>query len=152
MYNKILVPLDESEIAETALQHAAAIAEAFKSELVLLSVIEPVTILPEPGVVGPVLTVSVDVETEMKHAKSYLSKHASKLREQGIKVRTEVVEGMPAGQICQYVQEKNIELIVMTTHGRSGLSRLVYGSVAENILRNAKIPVLLIRIHRGSQS
>jgi nucleotide-binding universal stress UspA family protein len=50
--------------------------------------------------------------------------------------------------VCQYVREKSIDLIVMTTHGRSGISRLVYGSVAEHILHNAKIPVLLVRALR----
>jgi nucleotide-binding universal stress UspA family protein len=151
MYSKILLPLDQSETAEAALPHAAAIARAFESELILLSVVEPITILPEPGVVGPVLSVSVDMEAEAKSAKAYLSKQAEKLRQQGIKVRTAVVEGTPSGQVCQYVQEKGIDLIVMTTHGRSGISKFVYGSVAEHILHNAKIPVLLVRANRAGQ-
>jgi nucleotide-binding universal stress UspA family protein len=146
MYQNILVPLDGSEFAEEALPHAIAIAKAFKSRVTLVMSIEAVAMHPEPGVIGPILSVSVDLTDEIKEAKDYLGTVAGRLSSEGIEVHEEVVEGAAAASICAYAHDNRTDLIVMTTHGLSGLQRLFYGSVAEKVLHGARIPVLLVRI------
>jgi len=81
---------------------------------------------------------------------NYLEKLAAPLREEGVNVKTAVVErDVVAEAIVDYAEQNDIDLIVMTTHGRSGLSRLVFGSVAESVVRHAPCPVLLIRSKEG---
>jgi len=146
MYKQILVPLDGSDLAEGAIPHGAEMAKAFKAKLTLLSVIEPVEVYSQPGVVGPVVSVSMDVGDEVRNVTEYLDKVADKLRKDGIDVVRVVREGDAASQICDYARENHADMIVMSTHGRSGIQRLVYGSVAEHVLHNATVPVLLVRV------
>ena len=146
MYKQILVPLDGSELAEGAVSHAEELAKAFDAKVTLLSVIEPVAVYSQPGVVGPVVSVSMDMEEEVRNVTEYLDNIADKLRKDGVDVMRVVREGDPASQICDYAHENRVDLIVMSTHGRSGLQRLVYGSVAEHVLHNARVPVLLVRV------
>lgn len=147
MYKQILVPLDGSELAEGAVPHAEELAKALGARVTLLSVIEPVAVYSQPGVVGPVVSVSMDMQDEVRNVTEYLDKIADKLRHGGIDVVRVVREGDAASQICDYAHENRADLIVMSTHGRSGIQRLVYGSVAEHVLHNATVPVLLVRVH-----
>ncbi len=146
MYKEILVPLDGSELAEQALPHATEIGKAFHSRVTLIRIIEPIAIFPEPGVVGPVISIGMDIEQDMKDTEDYLKQISNRLIFEGVDARTVIREGDAAAQICQYAQESNTNLVVMTTHGRSGLQRLFYGSVAESVLHSAKMPILLVRI------
>lgn len=146
MYRQILVPLDGSELAEGAIPHAAELAKAFEARVTLLSVIEAVAVYPQPGVVGPVVSVSMDVQDEVAEVTEYLDKVADKLRQDGIDVLRVVREGDAAAQICDYAKLNRVDMIIMSTHGRSGIQRLVYGSVAEHVLHHATVPVLLVRV------
>ncbi|HET6453423.1 MAG TPA: universal stress protein [Armatimonadota bacterium] len=146
MYKQILIPLDGSELAEGAISHAMEIAKAFKAKVTLLSVVEPVAVYPQPGAVGPVVSVSMDVQDEVGKVAEYLDGVADKLRQEGIDVLRVVREGDPAGQIVDYAHLNQVDLIVMSTHGRSGIQRLVYGSVAEHVLHHATVPILLVRV------
>ena len=146
MYKEILVPLDGSELAEAAVPHAHELAKAFGSRITLFSVVEPVGIYPQPGVVGPVVSIAMDVEEEMENTGQYLEGIAERLKAEGLEIRRVVREGDPASLICDYAQENSIDLIAMSTHGRSGIQRWVYGSVADRVLRGAKVPILLIRV------
>ena len=145
MYKEILASLDGSELAEAALPHARAMAKAFDARITLLSVLEPLEMYAQPGVVGPVVSVSMNVQEEIGNLKQYLVGVAGNLTKEGIQVRTEVGEGDPASVICDYAESNGMDMTVMSTHGRSGIQRWVYGSVADRVLRTAKIPVLLIR-------
>lgn len=150
MYREILVPLDGSVLAEGALPHAREMAKAFGARVTLFSVVEPVSVYPQTGIAGPVLSISMNVEEEMEKARQYLEKVADDLRTEGVEVREIQVrgvvrEGDAASEICDYAQESHADIIVMSTHGRSGIQRWVYGSVADRVLRAAKVPVLLIR-------
>ena len=145
MYKEILVPLDGSELAESALPHARELAKAFGARITLLSVIEPVAVYSQPGVVGPVISVAMNIQEEMESLGQYLDKIAEQLRAENVEVQRVVREGDPASQICDYAQESKADVIVMSTHGRSGIRRWVYGSVADRVLRGARVPVLLIR-------
>lgn len=145
MYKQILVPLDGSELAEGAVPHAEELAKALGARVTLLSVIEPVEVYSQPGVVGPVVSVS-NMEDEVRNVTEYLDKIADKLRQGGTDVIRVLREGDAASQICEYAHLNRVDMIVMSTHGRSGIQRLVYGSVAEHVLHNAKVPVLLVRV------
>ncbi len=145
MYKEILVPLDGSELAESAIPHARELAKAFGARITLLSVIEPVAMYSQPGVVGPVISVAVNIQEEMETLGQYLDGIAEQLRAENIEVQRVAKEGDPASQICDYAHESKADVIVMSTHGRSGIRRWVYGSVADRVLRGARVPVLLVR-------
>lgn len=145
MYQNILVPLDESELAELAIPHAKELAKRYNSRITLMEVAEARFICTEPGVGGPVVVELMDYNQLLAEAKQYLEKMADLLRKEGLTVDTVVKTGDPASWICDYADAEKIDLIVMSTHGRSGISRWVYGSVADRVLRGAKTPVLLIR-------
>lgn len=149
MYKEILVTLDSSDLAEAAIPHARDIAKALGAGITLLSVVEVMAVYQQPGVIGPVVSVAMNVEEEIVTTEQYLEKIADRLRADGIEVKRVVREGDPASQICDYAHENDIDLIVMSTHGRSGVQRWVYGSVADRVLRSAMLPILLIRAKPG---
>ncbi len=144
MYSEILVTLDGSELAEGALPHAIALAKAFSAHLTLLFVLEPSIAYVQPTLGGSVMDTTV-IDEEVHHGKDYLDGVTSRLTGEGIHVCGIVRDGDAASEICDYAVENKIDMIVMCTHGRSGIKRWVYGSVADKVLRSAGTPVLLIR-------
>ena len=141
MYKRILVPLDGSRLAEQALPHAAVHAEQFGADLVLLMVLGP---LPEPIMAGRRAVLSAE-EASARLAQGYLEGIAAGLRERGISVQTEVVEGKPYLEIIRYAEGKAFDLIVMSTRGHSGLSRWLLGSVVDRVVHGATVPLLLVQ-------
>ncbi len=142
MYKHILCSLDGSPLAERALPHAMALARAFGARLTLLRVVEmpPIPSMPE------LATVEVELLPQLhEEAQTYIQGKVGELREQGLEVKGVVMEGRAAEAIADYAIEHGVDLIVMATHGRSGLSRWAFGSVADRVLRQAHCPVLLIR-------
>jgi nucleotide-binding universal stress UspA family protein len=152
----ILVPLDGSQLAESALPHAEAIARqrgAQVTEILLLSVYAP-TIYPvkyyfqmdyPPKV--PLKYedyVQQEIDQARESCKKYLNHLADQLKAKGLQVRTEAVMGEPADEIIKYAHQNPFQLIVMASHGRSGLSHLTIGSVAERVLLETNIPVFMI--------
>lgn len=144
MFKKILVTLDGSELAERALEPALQLAKDFNGEIILLRVpvIEAQVAVPY----GIGMPYEPDIRRSQDEADSYLYGVQMKLLGSGVNVRTEVVSGAPADVILDVSEAERIDLIVMSTHGRSGLSRLFYGSVAESVLRGSYVPVLLIPV------
>ncbi|MFC2018095.1 universal stress protein [Chloroflexota bacterium] len=153
---KIVVPLDGSEMAESVLPHIEMIAKQRDGELidvVLLMVCEPLVI--PPIATTPITTMEVPtnwgkiVEEHIaysnKAAREYLAGVEARLNNAGLKVSTEVVDGVPAQEIIDYANSIPCSLIAMVTHGRSGLGRWAYGSVAEKVLSGASRPLLLVR-------
>ncbi len=145
MYKRILCTLDGSELAEQAIPHAEAICRAFQGELILLRVVEPPIMPLLPEFAGAELNILPELH---KQAREYIDRWVQELAAQGCRVTGEVEEGLPAATITEYAREHDIDLIVMATHGRSGLSRWAFGSVADRVLRSAGRPVLLIRAER----
>lgn len=144
MYKRILVPLDGSELAEQALPHAAEIARRFEGSLWLIRVSLALEYVQGPG--GTVAPYSdIVLEREREAATQYLGRISARLGRPGLRLITEVLNGPVAEAIIDYAREQTIDLIVMSTHGRSGLSRWVYGSVADKVLRGAHCPTLIIR-------
>ena len=130
LFQRILVPLDGSDLAQRALSYAEAIARRKKSELILLSVVH------------------TDIEhKEDRLHKSHLDITAEKLQAQGITVSTAVVNGHVAEEIVDYSAKNNINLIIISTHGYSGVKRWMLGSVAQKVLYSTGTPVLLVKSH-----
>ncbi len=135
----MLVPLDGSELAEAVLPHVKTLAKQQgieQMDVVLFGVAEPS--------VGSVYYIP-NVPTTLEEMKEYLAKIEKRLKDAGLTVRSEVRRGNPTEQIIEYAGENPFNLIVMSTHGRSGLGRWVFGSVADKVLHGASSPVFLIR-------
>ena len=144
MYKKMLVPLDGSELAECSLEHAKIVALACRCpEVILLRVIEPD---PQVADLGGVTTESWyrDAQARVQaEVKKYLSQAAAKLKKMGVTAKGVVTSGRAADEILDYARKNQVDIIVMSTHGRSGVSRWVIGSVADKVVRHSPIPVLL---------
>ena len=135
---KILIPLDGSALAESALAKATEVA-GNESTLMLLRAAEAHTL---PGVDPTEAQVEV-----VREAEEYLAAAAARLKEQGVeRVETSVWYGPAASAIVEAARLRKADLIVMSTHGRSGLGRLILGSVAESVLRGTTTPILLLRV------
>lgn len=142
MYRKILVPLDGSELAEKALVEAETLAKAFDAEIILFEVVPFMPIYGSPELVTPLI---VD-EKQKESVEKYLADLADQLKQKGIRASTIVKTGQQVAlEIIDSAKEKEANLIVMSTSGRSGITRWVLGSVALKVLTRAETPILLIR-------
>jgi nucleotide-binding universal stress UspA family protein len=153
MFTKIMVPLDGSELAECVLPHV----EAFISGCQVKTIVFVRVIDPTPMAVrGSYVTSKEDlerieastkrVEEERKLAAAeYLRQVVSQLKQERVELETEVIIGKAADSLVDYTEGNNIDLILIATHGRSGVSRWVRGSIADRILRAAEVPILMVR-------
>lgn len=146
---RILVPLDGSELAELALVPAKDLARFHRATLLLVQVIEPIEFYTEGYIYGEAFAPLPATEELEQTAREYLTNVAQKLREEGFQVETLVLRERAPEGIVKASEEQNADLVVMTTHGRSGLSRWVFGSVAEKVLRLVRCPLLLVRAGAG---
>ncbi len=140
MYRRALVALDGSEVAETIMPFILEIAGPL--EVTLLRVTVPVRPMIVEGAGQPMFE---DPESARIDAEEYLAPLAADLRRRGVRVKTEVRRGEVAEEILKAARESKADVIAMTTHGRTGLGRLLFGSVAETVLRESELPVLLMR-------
>jgi nucleotide-binding universal stress UspA family protein len=147
MYQKVLVPLDGSEVAECALPHLKDIASGCNVvDVVLLRVIGP---LPLPG--DYVISEGDRVRLESHYreeAQQYNDKMVKQIGEGGLNVRADIVQGEAAESIVDYADKHSVDLVIMATHGRSGIRRWALGSVADKVVRHLNVPVLLVRAHK----
>ncbi|MCB8945606.1 MAG: universal stress protein [Ardenticatenaceae bacterium] len=146
MFKHILVPLDGSYLAEAAIPAALELASRFDSKVSLLRVTRtPYVASGLDGSAYAELIVTLR-QQEYDEADEYLKMMQRNLRQQNYMVETYVREGEPVAElILDVAQEGGVDTIVMSTHGRGGVSRWVFGSVADRVLRHADIPVVLIR-------
>ena len=146
MYKHIIVPLDGSELAECVLPHVEAIASGCSVTMVTL-----VMVIPPLHMYGGAET-RISPE-ERKHLEedsvevstAYLEEKAQLLRNKGVLVEVKVLLGNVLDQLVEYINQNGVDLIIIATHGRSGVSRLFLGSVADRLLRQAPVPVLMVR-------
>jgi nucleotide-binding universal stress UspA family protein len=142
MYKKILVPLDGSELAKKALDEAEKLANCFGAEIILFQVVPFMPIYGSPELVTPLI---VD-EKQKESAEKYLANLAEELKKKGLRVTATVRTGQQvAVEIIDFAKENGADLIVMCTHGRSGITRWMLGSVALKLLTRGETPILLIR-------
>ena len=143
MYKNILVPLDGSALAETSLNYVAGIAAYIKPlSVTLLRAREPMD-------AGVRQRLSSDLARQLDEAyqeelESYLTKVAESLKEKGINVKTAAVAGGAAESILDWARENKTDIIIMSSHGRTGIARWAFGSVTEKVLKESEIPVLVI--------
>ena len=150
MYQKILVPLDGSELAECVLPHLETIARGCEIATVVFVLVVDPTLPPARSPNSSEFGLrKIDREQLEKHRKSvaedYLQQLTKKLNYNWAQVQTKVLVGKVAESIAEFAEKKSIDIILIASHGRSGVSRWVMGSVADRILRSACVPVLMVR-------
>ena len=145
-FHRLLVPLDGSALAEAVLPYVRRLASPHGTRVILVTVINPA---PAVAAVETPAAAQIIVEAEERDridAQTYLERMRTRLTGEGLDVVPVLMTGDPATIIDQLAREHEVELIAMTTHGRTGLGRLVFGSVAEHVIRAAPVPVFLVRV------
>ena len=153
MYKKIMVPLDGSELAECVLPHVKSfIAGCQVGTIILTRVIEAAPLSYRSAYVNSELDLTKieertkKIEEERKSsAEEYLEEMANRIGQEGLVLQTEVIVGKVADSLVDFAETNDIDLILIATHGRSGVSRWVRGSIADRILRASSVPVLMVR-------
>jgi len=155
MMQRILVPLDGSHLAEAVLPYAKELSSLLSGTMFLVRVVPLARQLAAASFAGSggidgmsaLDTKAIDeaVALQMQEGRAYLEEQAAKLQAEGLTVEWEVRQGTDAEEIIQFAQTRNIDLIAISTHGRSGLGRLVFGSVCDRVMREAGIPVLVVK-------
>ncbi len=141
---RILVPTDFSEHSRNALRYAAAFANRFGAEIYLLHVFQDLSIFqPDAVTAGP--PAAAPLEEMLAAARAALERSLQESNVKGLPVHPEVCEGSPFEEIVTFAKEKDIDLIVMGTHGRGWLAHVLLGSVTEKVVRKAPCPVLTVR-------
>lgn len=145
-FRNILVPLDGSPFSEEALDHAENVARVDGARCTLLRVVVPIPALAVP-MLDPALSMKYDdIEGREASAKQYLERVAEGLRADGLRVETAVdVHPQPATAILETADEAGVDLIALSIHGRTGVPRMVFGSVSDKVVRGGNTPVLLHR-------
>ena len=150
MFQRILVPLDGSDEAATALPVAVELARRFEAELLLVEMVELggaqmalATDVASGAMTDPNL-IAAEVEAREQTAEGYISGMADQLASEGLRVSSTIGTGGGGDGIVAAAEAGNADLIVMATHARSGLGRLIFGSVTDHVIRHAGIPVLAI--------
>ncbi len=143
MYKTILVPLDGSKRAENILKHVEQLAFRYGAKVVFLQVLKPPTradyTIPHPELYERQL------DDQKREAEIYLDSHKGQFREKNIESKSQVVFGSVVKEILRVAEGEKVDLIAICSHGRGGLSRLFYGSVASGVLNRADRPLLVIR-------
>jgi nucleotide-binding universal stress UspA family protein len=149
MYKRIMVPLDGSQLAECIFPHLETLVKDCKNtpEIIIVRAVEPISVpygrqIAQFSSLDQIKAFETHQKTE---AEEYLNKTVAILGNIGINAKTDIVPGKAGQALSDYANKNNIDLVIMTTHGRSGVSRLVWGSVADHLLRTLRVPVLMIR-------
>ncbi len=140
---KVLVPIDFSDYSKSALKYAVNFTKQFNAELMLIYVVEPV-IYPPDFSMGQIAIPTVDLEMD-KRAAEELEKLARKEIPENIRVKTLVKTGKPFIEIIETAAEEKADIIIIASHGHTGVEHILFGSTAEKVVRKAPCPVLTIR-------
>lgn len=141
MYNIIVAPLDGSKRAEKILPHIEELSKRFEAKIILVQVVEPPKVISDESISQYVK----DLDKLKLEADTYLSNIAEKFQSKKIQTELRVEHGQPVKNILQIVEKERADLIAIASHGRSGISRVFYGSVAASLLHRVDRPLLLIR-------
>ncbi len=149
MFERILVPLDGSHLAEAALPATCEIAKRFGSRIILLQALPLEGVLPVAGAVAETQEEEMDLvrqrsELDEQASNEYLTHLVNEFAAEGIAAEAAECSGDPAEAILSYLEGAEISLLVISSHGRGGLGRLVFGSVADKLLRASRVPMLVI--------
>lgn len=138
MYDEILFPTDGSDGAEAALDHVIQLAEVHDAAIHLLFVVDTTYLGSDAGEATALESLQTAGEQALEDA-------SERARARGLEVTREIRRGDPYGAILDYCEDTDVDLVVMGTHGRSGLERFLLGSVTEKVVRAAEVPVLTVR-------
>jgi nucleotide-binding universal stress UspA family protein len=144
MYKTILVPLDGSKRAEAILPHVENLATCYQAKVIFLQVAERPPII-DGGNPVPDL---IEYKQHLRAAETYLAARQGEFREKGIETKILVVPGATVAEIIAAAEREGADLIAMASHGRTGLARVFYGSVAAGVLHRVDRPLLLVRSER----
>jgi nucleotide-binding universal stress UspA family protein len=143
---RILVPTDFSKSSANALAYAVAFAEKFGAEIHLLHVVQDLALfIPEAVLIAPAPAPPVEQFTAA--ARAALERAITDLQRPGLTVHPQVAEGTPYEEIVRFARERDVDLIVIGTHGRTGLAHILLGGVTDKVVRRAPCPVLTVRPH-----
>jgi len=145
MFHKILVPLDGSPLAERAIPHAVHFAQVFNAQLIFLQVLDPFSHPDAPHAIEP-----LGWQIRKSEAEIYLKNIAAHLGEHGLQTDFALREGKSAEYIIEFAHTNNVDLVVLTTHGASGLSRWGTSSIVHKVISKVDLPVLLIRSYQST--
>ena len=145
MFKRILVPLDFSASSLRALDDAVALARSFKAELILMHAVEPIYYAGAGGAFGPVYDTGMLLQELARSGREQLSRIAAKIEKRRVKVRTLLQIGTPYDVILRAAKKQKADLILLSTHGRTGLAHVLMGSVAEKVVQHASCAVLTVR-------
>ncbi len=140
---KILVPIDFSDYSKSALKYAQEFSKYFNAEIFLIYVVEPMVYPPDFSM-GQIAIPTIDIELD-KRAKEELEKLARNEIPEDIKFQIIIKTGKPFVEIIQTAKELDVDLIIIATHGHSGVEHILFGSTAEKVVRKAPCPVLTLR-------
>ena len=143
--DRVLVPVDFSKESIQALEYAVELTRPFRAELLVLFVLEPMSYATPADLYGPSANLSMLQEEQRRVATEQLKRLAARWKRRGVAVRTLLEAGTPHEVITDLARRRRVDLIVMATHGRTGVSHLLLGSVAERVIRTATCPVLTVR-------
>ncbi len=141
--SKVLVPIDFSDYSKSALKYAVSFVKYFGAQLILVYVVEPV-IYPPDFSMGQIAIPSVDLDMD-KRAAEELHRLSEQEIPSEIKVKSIVKTGKPFIEIIETAGEENVDLIIIATHGHTGMEHILFGSTAEKVVRKAPCPVLTLR-------
>jgi len=154
MFEKILVPLDGSKVGEAALpvieNVVTKLSPETEVEVTLFRAIPPTHWIAAGEIGAPVRYTEEELQIIKRTVTDYLDKAGEGLRGRGAIVKTMVAAGKPAEEIVKAAEEIKADMVAMSTHGRSGISRWAFGSVAAKVLRGASVPVLTVRASEGT--
>ena len=143
MYKKILVPLDGSKMAEIALSHAESLAVRYHAELVLLTVIDPPTMTGRDGVAVDLFR--QEMNTNIEETETYLKALKGQFEKKKIKTKSIVTVGSVVRDIIDTANGESVDLVLIASHGHSGLKRVFFGSVAAGVLNRIEQALMVIR-------
>jgi nucleotide-binding universal stress UspA family protein len=151
LIRKILLPTDFSECANYALSYAASLARKFSASIICVHVIEPV--MPAVGYTG--LTEPLPIADLSEQLEESAERELPKIGEcddcAGLDIEEVIVHGDASAEIVRVAEERKVDLIVIASHGRTGLGRILFGSTAESIVRHAPCPVLVVKPNQESE-
>jgi nucleotide-binding universal stress UspA family protein len=147
MFNPILVPLDGSSLAETILPHVSIVSQVDSSEVILLRVLDKLSQIYSKETVDP-----LDWQIRKAEASAYLDGLAAQMIDSGMKVRTVILEGKAAESIVEYAQLNNVSLIMLSSHGQSGITGWNVSSVVQKVILRARTSIMIVRAYKPGVS
>ena len=148
MYKKIMVPLDGSKLAECVFPHLETVIKGCESpEVIVVQAVEPLSVPygREVSQFTSLEQVKAFESHQKVEAEKYLKEIVARLRKTGVNVKADIIYGKAGEALSDYATKNDVDLVIIATHGRSGISRWVWGSVADRIVRSVCVPVLMVR-------